>query len=83
MLLLLLIALFCSLLLYQVILYNKKGSVQKRSEEKFKGLLESAPDSIIIVGEKGKIQLVNAQAEKMFGYSRNEMIGQSVEIRSS
>jgi len=68
------------LLLYRLILHNKKGLGQEKSEEKFRGLLESAPDSIIIVGEKGKVQLVNAQAEKMFGYSRDEMIGQTIEM---
>ena len=53
---------------------------RKKSESKFMGLLESAPDAMIITGEDGKIQMVNAQTERIFGYSRNEIIGKEIEI---
>jgi PAS domain S-box-containing protein len=53
---------------------------QKKSEEKFKGILESAPDSIVITNPEGKILMVNARTENLFGYNRDEMIGQEVEI---
>jgi PAS domain S-box-containing protein len=53
---------------------------QKMAEKKFKGLLESAPDAMIIVEEGGLIQLVNAQAENVFGYKKEELIGQQVEV---
>lgn len=52
----------------------------KESEERFRGLLENAPDAIVITDDKGAIQLVNVQTEKMFGYSRKEMIGKKVEM---
>ncbi len=51
---------------------------RKKAEEKFRNLLESAPDSIVIVNEQGIIQLVNAQTVNMFGYTRPEMINEKV-----
>jgi PAS domain S-box-containing protein len=51
---------------------------RKKAEEKFRNLLESAPDSMVIVNEQGIIQLVNAQTVKMFGYTRDEMMGEGV-----
>lgn len=50
------------------------------AESKFRSLLESAPDSVVIVNSKGEIVLVNRQTELMFGYPREDLLGQSVEI---
>jgi diguanylate cyclase (GGDEF)-like protein/PAS domain S-box-containing protein len=52
----------------------------KASEERFRALLETAPDAIIIVDRSGAIVLVNTQTEKLFGYPRAELIGQAVEM---
>ncbi len=50
------------------------------SEARFRSLVEGAPDAMLIVGETGELQLVNAQAEKLFGYDKEELLGCSVEI---
>jgi PAS domain S-box-containing protein len=59
---------------------NRDISHLKLEEEKFRNLLESAPDSIVIVDRNGTIKLINAQTEKLFGYPRHELLGEPVEI---
>lgn len=51
-----------------------------RNEERFRNLLESAPDAIVIVDQHGRIVIINEQAERVFGYPRSELIGASVDM---
>lgn len=62
------------------LIIQKEIRKRTRVEEQFRSLLEFTPDCIVIVNRKGEIVLVNSQTEKVFGYSRSELLQQSVEI---
>lgn len=51
-----------------------------KNETKFKSVLESSPDAMLIVGRDGAIQLANQQAERLFGYTRAGLIGRPIEM---
>jgi PAS domain S-box-containing protein len=53
-------------------------SGRREAERKFKDLLEAAPDAMVVVNQRGEIVLLNLQAEKQFGYRRDELLGQQV-----
>ena len=52
----------------------------KRAENTFRNVLNAAPDGMLVVDQSGKIVMTNAEAEKLFGYTKDEMIGQPLEF---
>src|SRR6185369_2406241 len=55
-------------------------SGRKRLEERFRQVVEMAPNAMVMINPKGTIEMVNAQTERLFGYPRAEMLGQAVEM---
>jgi PAS domain S-box-containing protein len=53
-------------------------TARRESEAKYRALMEAAPDAMVVVDQSGEIVLLNAQAEKQFGYHRNELLGQKI-----
>src|ERR1043165_4964841 len=53
---------------------------RKKAEERFRLVVESAPNAMLLVNDEGKITLVNSEAERLFAYDRSELIGQGVEF---
>jgi PAS domain S-box-containing protein len=65
----------------QVLLFAVRDLTERRrAEARFRALLDSAPDAMVIVDREGRIVLANLQTEVLFGYARQELIGQSVDI---
>jgi len=73
-------------------IYNEQGVInevrltlvditdRKAAQERFVQLMESAPDAMIVVDHQGTLVLVNSQVEKVFGYAREELLGEKIEI---
>src|ERR1019366_3856574 len=57
---------------------SRNFSESKESDSKYRGLLEAAPDAMVVVNKAGEIVLLNTRAEKQFGYGRDELVGTNV-----
>ncbi len=56
------------------------SAVARQTEDQFRGLLEAAPDAMVIVNQSGEIILVNSQTERLFGFNREELLGERIEV---
>ncbi len=63
-----------------MLVQNPDSNDRAYADASFRSLLEAAPDAIVVADHEGKIVVVNAQAEKIFGYPRVELLGQPVEL---
>ena len=59
---------------------NSDNDALAKSEAQFRSVVEWAPTAMLLVNDKGLIEMVNAQAERVFGYAKAELVGQSMEI---
>lgn len=59
---------------------DEERAKAQAAETRFRALLEAAPDGVVVVAEDGTITMLNGQAEAMFGYSRDELLGKTMEV---
>jgi diguanylate cyclase (GGDEF)-like protein/PAS domain S-box-containing protein len=77
---LLMLQLFMAIFAVMGLVLSAAVAERKRVAERFVLAVESAPNAMVLADQRGKIALVNSHAVKMFGYSREELVGQSVEV---
>jgi hypothetical protein len=61
-------------------LLKRQAEVLSKTEQKFRSLLEAAPDAMVITSDSGVINLVNSQVERLFGFPREELVGASIRM---
>jgi PAS domain S-box-containing protein len=77
---LLVLDLFIAMLALTGLVLGAAATERNRAAERFARVVESAPNAIVAANQRGKIVLVNSQAEKIFGYEGKELVGRSVEV---
>src|SRR3954449_9818677 len=61
---------------------NQRDDIEqalRKSEERFRQVVESAPSAMVMIGPAGQIEMINAQTERLFGYQRAELLGKPIE----
>lgn len=69
-----------SLITFTAVSMNRTEQGRQQAEEQFRLVVEAAPSALIVVGRDGRITLVNARAQELFGYARHELLGYPMEI---
>jgi PAS domain S-box-containing protein len=64
----------------KVYIVGRDITERKQAEQTFRELLESAPDGMVVVNDQGRIVMVNAQLERIFGFTREELLGEPIEV---
>jgi PAS domain S-box-containing protein len=63
-----------------IFVFSEVITARKQAEQKFRLAVESAANGVLMINAEGRIDLINAQTEKLFGYARDELLGQEVEL---
>lgn len=74
-----LLGVFYTFIRHDLAVRRRTDAALRESDKKVRAVMDSAPDALLITDEDGKIQLVNAEAERLFGYPRNDFTGRKID----